>query len=317
MKDDVTLKDVVAALRADGCCIGTVAEPEEYHAWKAELEAEFGCPVVSKSVLADFAAGAYMHHWNKLHGVKKESSGLAFGSAVDCRVLTPKLWEARYCVEEINRRTKAGKERAEELEAQGKTALKPAEFEVIEAAAKRANNHLAAECIRFTAQVGMWAYLKEVDGEPLPCPVIVTGMIDILPDEDCPYGDEILDLKTTSADVQDTQALFYAVEDFRYGIQAAIYLDLFNLCEPDEKPRTGFGFLFVGSSAPAMSRMVMIDSVCIAAHRAEYCALLRQYCTAWASGEWGSPQLESVYYTPTRRAAARFQELMRGEVVEA
>lgn len=317
MKDDVSLKDVVAALRADGCCIGTVAEPEEYHTWKAELEAEFGCPVVSKSVLADFAAGAYRHHWNKTHGVKKESAELAFGSAVDCRALTPKLWESRYCVEDIDRRTKAGKERAAELEAKGVQVLKPAEFEVIEAAAKRANSHLAAECVRFTAQVGMWAYLKEVDGEPLPCPVIVTGMIDILPDDDCPYSDEILDLKTTSADVTDEQKLFFTMEDFHYGIQAAIYLDLFNLCEPDEKPRDGFGFLFVGSSAPAMSRMVMMDSVCIAAHRAEYCALLRQYCAAWASGDWGSPMMEEVYYTPTRRAAARFQELMLGEGVGA
>lgn len=316
MKHDISLKDVVAALRADGCCIGTVKEPEVYHAWKAELAAEFGCPVVSKSTLADFAAGAYRHHWNARHGVKKESSGLAFGSAVDCRVLTPENWDDLYSVEEIDRRTKAGKERAAELEAKGVQVLKPAEFEVIEAAAKRANNHLEAECVRFTAQVGMWVYLEELDGEPLPCPVIVTGMIDILPDEDCPRGDEILDLKTTSADVQDVQALFYAVEDFRYGIQAAIYLDLYNLCEPEDNPRDSFGFLFVNNALPAMSRMVMLDAVCIEAHRAEYKALLRQYCAAHASGDWGSPMMDEVYYIPTRKGAAMIQAILGKEGVE-
>lgn len=317
MKHEVTYAEVVAALRADGSCIGTVKEPNEYHAWKAELEAEFGCPVVSKSVLSEFAAGSYSFHWNKQHGVKKESAGFAFGSAVDCRVLTPELWSTLYAVEDIDRRTKAGKERAAELEAQGKTVLKPAEFEAVQDAALRALNHLTADGVRFTAQVGMWVYLEEIGGEPLPCPVIVTGMIDILPDYDTVRNDEILDLKTTSTDVTDATRLFWTMEDFRYGIQAAMYLDLFNLCGGAESPRERFGFLFVGSSRPAMSRLVMMDATCIAAHRLEYFALLRRYCAAHASGEWGSPQLDEVWYVPTRKAAAQIQEALTQEGSEA
>ena len=44
---------VIADLNAKGVAIGKV-NPDQYHSWKAIIEAEMSCPVVSKSTLADF-----------------------------------------------------------------------------------------------------------------------------------------------------------------------------------------------------------------------------------------------------------------------
>lgn len=308
MFEIVEYNDVVERLRAGGSCIGVVREPNAYHAWKAELEAEFRCPVVSKSGLADFAASPFKHHYKLMNRVKEESKALAFGSAVDCLVLTPDVFPTLYAVEEIDRRTKAGKERAAELDAQGLAVLKPEEYATVKATAERALGHLAGDGLilghSFRSQVGMWALLAELDEVPLATPMLVCGMIDICPDE----GGRLIDLKTTSTDVEDAQRLGWTLEDYRYGLQAAIYLDLFNLCTGEE--RDTFDFLFVNAGPPAMSRMMRLDAGVIEAYRTEYCALIKRYATTWKLGEWGDATLPMVHFVPSRKEAAK---LMDGE----
>ena len=311
MFDTVEYKDVVERLRAGGSCIGVVREPNAYHAWKNDLEAEFQCPVVSKSSLADFAASPFRHHYKLMNRVKEESKALAFGSAVDCLVLTPDVFPTLYAVEEIDRRTKAGKERAAELDAKGLAVLKPEEYAVVRATAERALGHLAEDELilghTFRSQVGMWVMLTELDGAPLSSPLIVCGMIDICPDE----GGRLIDLKTTSTDVEDVQRLGWTLEDYHYGLQAAIYLDMFNLCTGEE--RDTFDFLFVNAGPPAMSRLMRLDSGCVAAYRAEYCALIKRYATAWKIGEWGDATLPMVHFVPSRKEAAKLMEADNGE----
>ncbi|MCQ2439404.1 MAG: PD-(D/E)XK nuclease-like domain-containing protein [Oscillospiraceae bacterium] len=301
----VGYNDVVAALKARGCCIGLVKEPKAYHKWKKLLAKEFDCPCVSKSTLADFAESPYRHHWNDERGVKKETASLSLGSAVDSRVLTPGEFARSYVCETINGRTNEGKERKAELEALGIENIPPEKWEVVMACAKVANEALSKEGLKlgktFQSQVGMWVYMTELGGEELPCPVVVTGMIDICPDE----GGKLLDLKTTSADPEDAAKLNFQIEDYHYGLQAALYLDMFALCTGEA--REEFEFVFVGTAMPAMCRRVVMSGSLVDLYRRDYSVLLFRYTMAWKQKDWGSALLETVYYEPTRREASRYQ----------
>lgn len=325
MKKDVNKFDcVLRALRERGACAGLV-RPWEYHAWKPMLEAALGCPVVSKSTLAEFSRGAFKYHWARENKVEKKSASMELGSLVDCLVLTPDYFDELYlCEAKLVAVKKDGtpyangqqdpeqKKRWEAAAAEGVTVLTPDELAKGEAIAAQARRHLAQYGMpdegEFMSQYAVWVYMTELDGVPLACPVVVTGMFDILPD----VSDDIWDLKTTSEDVSNIERLCYTMEDYKYGLQAAIYLDLYNVVEPDDK-RDKFRFLFVGTAEPYMSRVVGMDSTVIDMYREEYRRLLREYCVAWKMGDWGAPEQSMVWFMPSRKEWKRLQE---GEYVK-
>ncbi|MGN0869480.1 MAG: hypothetical protein ACI4O9_08175 [Akkermansia sp.] len=313
--DRLTFDMVVAALRERGSACGVV-DPTDYHTWKRSLADEFGCPVVSKSSLCDFDDNPYRYRYNEIHGVRKECAGFLLGSLVDCIALTPKLFDVQYAVEELDLRTKAGRARRDELAALGKVPVKQEDYDLACELALRVVDHLSSMGWYLHAssypcncwsQVGLFVYLSEIDGVPLASPLIVTGMVDICPDE----GDALLDLKTTRQDPSDSTALFYAMEDFHYGVGAALYLDLFNVCTGEERCR--FGHLFVGNQLPAMSRTVWLGVSELEVYRRDYKAMLRRFATAAATDYWGDDQLPDAFYQPTRREAMRFSKVIFGE----
>ena len=339
MFKDIVFKDVVEGLKERGCCIGAV-KPREYHAWKPRLEEAFGCPVVSKSVLGDFMESPYRYHYNVTHGVRKESAALRIGSMIDCMALTPQLWEAEYTepwsptepkrvqlkkdgLPYADGRQDAAQKAAwdaaraefdERCEREGLTVLREGEREHVEAVAKQVTEHLSACGLvlgeSFASQVGMWMYVDNVDGVPLPVPLIVTGMIDICPHEDSREGDVLWDLKSTGRSVENAEQLFYSIEDYHYGLHV-LYLDLFNQITGGW--RDSFAFLFVSTALPAMSRAVRMGAAELELHRRDYKASLVRFSTCWASGDWGSPILETRFYVPTRAEAKRFALLANDE----
>lgn len=155
----------------------------------------------------------------------------------------------------------------------------------------------------YTTQVGMWVYLTELAGHELACPVVITGMLDI-----CPAQDTLWDLKTTSVDVGNAQKLMYTMEDYHYGMQAALYVDLWRLCSGEEEERS-FNFLFVGTVEPLMSRSVFMTSEAMELYRIEYAQAVADYCIAWKLDEWGSPQQEDIFFTPSAREYKRIGRL--------
>lgn len=309
-------EQVLARLRERGVCMGQVV-PEVYHRMKGELERALGVPVVSKSTLSDFAAGAYRFRWNELHGGREVSAGMALGSLVDCLTLTPELFDDLYLCEEKKVAVKRdgspyanGQQDAEQkarwaaATEEGVTVIAPELLGKGQAMAGLALRHLEFVGLpvgAWRSQVAVWVYLKELDGVELACPVVVCGMLDILPLE----GPRIVDLKTTSADVADRVKLGYALEDFRYGLQAAMYLDLFNLASGEA--RDEFAFLFVGAAEPHMSRLVVLGAQMVDLYREEYKGLLRRFCVAWKADDWGEPMLEPVWWCPSAREWKRLQ----------
>ena len=102
----------------------------------------------------------------------------------------------------------------------------------------------------------------------------------------------------------------YSIEDYHYGLHV-LYLDLFNQITGDV--RDSFGFLFASTPLPAMSRAVRMGAAELELHRRDYKASLVRFSTCWASGDWGSPILETRFYVPTRAEAKRFALLANDE----
>ena len=312
MYEKISFEKVAELLRTQGFAIGAV-NPKEYHAWKPKLAEVLGCPVTSKSDLGDFAESPLRYKYNKDRGIKKSSDALRLGSLVDCLLLTPELFTQEYlCEPKRVAITKDGKPHAkgwqdpkqkeewEAAEAKGIIMLSPEELAKGKELACRAAEHLAERGLvlgkTYQSQVAMWVRLEAVGGVPLACPVVVTGMMDILPLE----SDGIEDLKTTSVPVENEVKLMYTLEDFHYGVQAALYTDMFNLCTGEA--RDVFTFLFVGTGAPpAMSREVVMQSEALEFYRAMYERWLVAFAAAHAYDDWGLPTLPLKFYTPSMR----------------
>ena len=332
----IEFKSVLESLSTRGCAIGLV-KPREYHAWKPMLEKAFGCPVVSKSSLGEFMDSPYRFNYNRVNGVRKESAALRMGSMIDCMALTPELWEREYvmpwCPGEPrkvqlkkdgtpysdNRQDAVQKAAWEQemadfearCEQEDLTILKEGEREHVEAVAKQVTEHLSAFGLRlgetFKSQVGMWMYVDTIDGVKLPQPLIVTGMIDICPMPDSRECDTLWDLKSTSRSVENAEHLFYTIEDYHYGLHV-LYLDLYNWCTGGA--RDTFAFLFVTTALPVMSRVVRMGATELELYRREYTGALVAFSTCWATGDWGTPILETKFYVPTRAEAKKFADLM-------
>ena len=308
----ISYADVLVRLQTDGYAIGAV-NPKEYHKWKDQLAEALDVPVTSKSDLGDFAACPLRYRYNKENGVKKCSDALRLGSLVDCLVLTPELFSAEYLCEPKRVAVKKdgtpyanGQQDAEQkaaweaAEAQGITVLTPEELAKAKVIAGRASEHLAERGLilgqTFQSQVAMWVCLRSVGGVPLACPVVVTGMMDILP----LGGGCIWDLKTTSMPVENEAKLMYTLEDFHYGVQAALYTDMFNLCTGEQ--RDEFSFLFAATGdLPVMSREVTMQVEALEFYRAMYERWLVAFALAHATGDWGLHTLPRRFYTPSMR----------------
>jgi hypothetical protein len=301
---------VIADLNAKGVAIGKV-NPDQYHKWKGVIEAELSCPVVSKSTLADFSANPYKFHYDQVNGIKKESDALALGSLVDCLALTPELFDSKYRVEEKRVALKkdgtpyangqqdpAQKAEWEQLSAQGIRIITPEQKAEADEMAALVNAHYAKRFMVLNencwSQVAIWVRFTELDGRELPCPVSACGMLDLTD-----MLHTLDDLKTTSVDLSNTRALFYSIEDYRYGMQAALYHDLYLLAT--EENWACFGFLFVSTKKPYMLRRVEMTEEAIELYRREAYTAIRRYATRWKLNEWGSPELDFLLYTPSSR----------------
>ena len=312
MFEMISYAEVLVRLQTDGYAIGAV-NPKEYHKWKGMLAEALDVPVTSKSDLSDFAACPLRYRYNKENGVKKSSDALRMGSLVDCLTLTPELFDKEYlCEPKRVAITKDGKPHAkgwqdpeqkaawEAAAAAGITVLAPEELERAKGIAGRATEHLAERGLildkTFQSQVAMWVCLRSGGGVPLACPVVVTGMVDILPLD----GGCIWDLKTTGVPVENELKVVYTLEDFHYGVQAALYTDMFNLCTGEQ--RDEFSFLFVGTGdLPVMSREVTMQTEALEFYRDMYERWLVAFAMAHATGDWGVPTLPRKFYTPTLR----------------
>ncbi len=289
-KAKALVAEVSSQIKKDGCYHKFV-EPDVYHAAKKELEEKFKCPVVSKSILWDFMNDPYGARWRAISEEKKDTEALRKGSLIDCLTLTPECFENLYAVEEINRRTNAGKARAAELEEAGKSIITPKEYEDAKRVATLARTAIENYLSVYHTQLACWAMLDEVNGEKLPCKVILTGMFDAIGGEQ--LNSPIVDLKTTSRSIISKAEINRNMAEYGYGIQAAIYSDLSSLVLKQDRP---FLFLYVSLDQPTRMRWVNINPCDVEMYRARYYQALHEYTSCWKNDDWGDAMLPYMTY---------------------
>lgn len=285
-----TARDIARVLEYDGCYCCRVTDTREYHAMKKELEERMKLPVVSKSSLLDFMEDPYAYHWRQVSGEEVKSEALRKGSLIDCLTLTPEAAGDLYVVGKADRRTKAGKELAAQVEAEGKELVTQVEYEAALRTASLAQRELEGRLGEYKTQVAAYFVTDEVRGEKLATPVIVTGMFDVLPEDG---GLPIVDLKTTSRNIVSEREVNRNMAEFGYGVQAAMYVDLalFGMGESRK-----FMFFYVTVSEPTRMRFVDVNMTDIELYRARYFDGLKAYAAAWNGDDWGSALLPDMVY---------------------
>lgn len=301
----LTLERVQVLLEEQGCAIGLV-DPDEYHKWKKVLP---NC--VSKSSLVDFEENPLRYKMALDAGESRSSAGFKLGGAVDAAVLTPEVFARKYWYEPkevkicANGKPHAGghqsdeqKARWAEREARGDVMLKVEELKLVSDMAMAVSAHLeklgllpGESCL---TQVAMFVRVEAVNNVMLPAALTVCGMLDVLPLED----PVLLDLKTTSRGVSE-QGINYALCDYSYGVQAAMYADLYQICTGEDEGRR-FAFLFADTVAPHQTRLAWVPATLMVAYRARYQAALEHFSRCVASGDWGGLQLPDMDYNPPR-----------------
>lgn len=290
--DSVTFDGVQEQLARRRYAVGTV-DPVEYHAWKGRLSAQLGMPCVSKSSLLEFMRNPYKYKWDAEHGVKKASRALALGSLIDCLTLTPELTETLYTCEQVDRRTKAGKARAAELEGAGVTPVSPEDMDAAQLAAGHARELIDIACGEgWQSQVGMWVVIDTIGAVELATPLVVTGMLDV-----CPFAatSGLIDLKSTSVNLADSAEVNRNMAAYGYGVQAAMYCDLFAAITGEVRD---FEFVFVSSEPPCQVRRVMVDEATLCMYRRRYQLALIEFAECAATGRFGNVELDSMTYNP-------------------
>lgn len=154
------------------------------------------------------------HYQSALTTPRAETPALKLGSAVHCAVLEPKRFSTDYVCEVIDKRTKAGKERAAEHEEAGTIHLSPVELDAVMHMRDAVMVHKTAGDL-FTdgrAELSVFATVDGVECKARP---------DWLRDDGV-----VVDLKTTS-DASFT-AFSRQIDNLKYYLQASFYLDVLN-----------------------------------------------------------------------------------------
>lgn len=287
------LAELIPALKKYGTYT-TDMVPYCYHAVKPLLESKLKMPVVSKSSLSFFMKDPYGYRWAALSGETRKTDALSKGALIDCIALTPELVHNFYAVVDApDKRGKTWKDSAAAAEKEGREPVLLKEYEAACRISRKVTEALEKHYPDgYTEQTGMWAIVENVGGVPLETPVILTGMIDILPfNENLP----ICDLKTTSFPLYSEDALNRNIYEYAYTLQAAIYSDLYQATGGTDR---GFELLFTSVAEPTRTRFVRINPREIAAARLRYTEGLRNYAYAWKHDEWGHTELPDMEYEP-------------------
>lgn len=299
----------IEEFKRTGRAMGTIA-PDAYHALKKTLP---NC--VSKSILTEFAANPFRWKYNQDHKISKTSTGFRWGSLVDTLALTPWEFERKYKIEaERPQLTKKGEPYAdgrqdpeqrkewEKLKTEkGITVISPEEADRGKECADKITEVLSRYGYKIgetaDTQVGflfrLYFEVENKDGQLVRCPVTCTGMIDLLP-RDC--SEPIIDLKTTSALVDNARQIDNALRTFKYGWQAAMYSDMLAGITGEQRD---FSLFFVENAAPWCMTWRHLKQDTLKVYRKQYHEALYDYARAVVTGEYPGQIVDAPDYIPT------------------
>lgn len=246
----------------------------DYHASEA----------ISKSGL-DKVAQSPAHYQHYKQTESESTDALIFGSAFHDYVLLPELFQTAYTVlpEDINPRTKAGKEQIEAIKASGKTILKAEWLEDIKGMAASIAAHPKASMLLASGKPEVSIFWQDQD----------TGI-------DCRCRPDFIHSSGIIVDLKSTldasfQGFAKSCANYRYHVQDAFYSEGYYQAT-GEWPR-GFVFIAVEKKAPYSVGVYSLDDIAKEKGRELYqrdLETLKQATTqnAWAASY--SPNIETL-----------------------
>lgn len=280
-------------------------QPRDYFSVGINAE-DLSASVLSKSMLWRFHKNAW--RWRECPEVKT-TAAMLHGSLVDCLLLTPGRFPHEYAatpetysapeskkkdapIVEKPWNWNAGpcKEWKAEMEGKGIEVLKYGELETAMQAVERLKAHrdVAAMLAGAATQTAVVGELPHKAG-----PVLVKGLLDIVPDKGGEFGNALVDLKTTGQ-MESPRELGTTIARMGYHVQAALYLDLWNAVTGDN--REEFWFVFQLAAEPYEVCVAQLEPDAVMVGRKLYLDAVDHWKRCVATGEWDSPfhNLESL-----------------------
>jgi hypothetical protein len=112
------------------------------------------------------------------------------------------------------------------------------------------------------------------------------GLLDIVPALDGPWGNSLVDLKTTGK-LDDIRQIEKTIYERGYHAQAALYLDMWNAVTGED--RREFTFVFQQNVAPYEVAVVKLDAESLRIGRNWYLRAVKKWARCIALNEWPSP----------------------------
>ena len=263
-------------------------DPAVYHSTKQKRgDADF---VMSKSELVAFAKNP--QKWVMGHR-DEQTDAMDWGSLIDCLVLTPELFDARYAItpetytdEKMNVKpwnwnANYCKTWREQEKVDGRQCVKPNVASEAQLAKSRLQRDKHVDRIMHGAKTQAFVSATYVDDDT-GIEVPLQGLIDIVPNGERTYGNCLADLKT--CDDASVRAWERTVLNYTYHVQAALYLDMFEATTGEK--REGFAHVIQESSPPyAVARRILSEDF-VSIGRDTYRAALRLYCRCLAENRW-------------------------------
>ena len=209
--------------------------------------------------------------------VREETAAMTLGSAVHCAVLEPDRFAMDYVMAPgIDRRTKVGKEQFAEFEAanHGKTVLSMEDGMLCHHLAQSVLSHALAAPLLVGAMPEVSALWSDAEFN-----VRCRARFDALTP-----GGWIIDLKTTTD--SSPRGFAKSVANFRYHVQAAWYLDGYQIATGGDLP-VGFLFVAVEKTPPYAVALYELDAESLEQGRMVARRDLARYANARDLDHWG------------------------------
>jgi hypothetical protein len=205
------------------------------------------------------------HSYFKAKTPLKRTPAMKLGTDIHCAILEPDVWANKYVrmSENINLRTKAGKEERDAIEAEGKFGLKADEYDMIQEIALQTLSY--KEVLKYfhedtETEISMTFEMDEYPG------LEMKGQIDLYD----PRTKTLVDLKTT-ADVMKAERQF---RDLHYNLQLRFYQ---RACEANGRPVDEVKVLFVETAAPHTPALFTLSPSLLHMADADIAKALAQY----------------------------------------
>jgi hypothetical protein len=257
-------------------------------------------PQLSASRLRDLAKSpAHLRH--SLNNPLEQTDAMKIGEAVHCAVLEPDTFDMRFALApQVDRRTTVGKAAWAQFLAfnEGKTALKPAEWEVCQSVAKAVAAHEKASILVDAAEsVEMSILWQHATG------VECKSRIDAY----CPGINTIFDLKTTTD--ASPHSFSKSIFDWGYHRQGAFYIDA---CRAVGVEVSHYAIIAVEKEAPYALAVYRLLDESIELGRRENESLIKLYKDCVDADFWpGYPTEIQDIGLPTWAANRITEELRR------